>query len=52
MYTSLQLLQAAKYYNAYQGVPVTMKSCTNLVNLLGDRVVEMAQERGFNHINK
>ena len=47
MYTSLQLLQAAKYYNNYEGIQVTMKSCTDLINYLGQRVVFMAIERGF-----
>jgi len=46
MYTSLQLLQAAKFYNNYEGVEVTMKSCNELINYLGQRVVSMAVERG------
>jgi len=48
MYTSLQKLKAAKYYNEYQGVKSDMKACTDLINNLGaDVVVRMAKERGF-----
>ena len=48
MYTSLQKLKAAKYYNDYQGVKSDMKACTDLINSCGaDAVIKMAMERGL-----
>lgn len=43
----MNLLQYAKFYAQYQGQKGTEKQCQKLISLYGDRLIRMAEERGF-----
>jgi len=47
MYTAIQKLKAARYYLDYQGLGFEQVDCNRLATQYGDRIVEMAIERGF-----
>lgn len=52
MYNSIQKLKAAKFYLDYQNVNSGQVECNRLATDLGDRIVEMAIERGFKNIKE
>lgn len=47
IYTSLEKLKASKYYIEYQGLEYSQKECNKLATTFGNRIVDMAIERGF-----
>ncbi len=46
MYTSIQKLRSAKFYLEHQGLEASQAECNRLATTFGDRIVEMAIERG------